>query len=110
MKYYIIGQRELVLAFKMTGVEGTVAETKSEVLEAFNKLTGRGSVTGVPAGEIPRILILSEDASALIQNEVIEWQKTGKFPLVVEIPGLNGHNPNRKSLTDTIREAVGVQI
>lgn len=110
MKYFIIGQRELVLAFKMTGVEGVVAETRNEVLEAFNKVTGKGGVLGVPSSEIPRILILSEDAAALIQKEEIEWQKTGKFPLIVEIPGLNGHNPNRKSLTDTIREAIGIQI
>lgn len=110
MKYYIIGQRELVLAFKMIGVEGVAAETRSEVLEAFNRVTGKGGNLAVPSSEIPRILILTEDAADLIQVEEIEWQKTGKFPLIVEIPGLNGHNPNRKSLTDSIREAIGIQV
>ncbi len=94
----------------MTGVEGTAAETRAEVLEAFNKVTGKGGVVGVPSSEIPRVLILTEDAADLIQAEELEWQKTGKFPLIVEIPGLNGHNPSRKSLTDAIREAVGVQV
>lgn len=110
MKFYIIGCRELVLAFKLTGVEGTVAETRAEVLEAFNRVTGKGGIANVPTGEIPRVLILTEDAASQIEEEELEWQKSGNFPLIVEIPGLNGHIEGRKSLSDAIREAIGVEI
>ena len=48
MNYYIIGQREIVLAFRMTGIEGVVAETREQVLEAFNRVTGKGGVANVP--------------------------------------------------------------
>ena len=54
MKFYIIGERELVLAFKLTGIEGCVAENRAEVLDAFNRVTGKGGVVNVPSGEIPR--------------------------------------------------------
>ena len=110
MQYYIIGQREIVLAFRMTGIEGTVADTREQVLEAFNKVTGKGGVANVPTDEIPRVLILTEEAASLIEDEEIQWQKTGKFPLIVEVPGLNGHMKDKKSLSDAIREAVGVNV
>ncbi len=110
MKFYAIGSREILLAFKLIGVEGTIAETRDEVLDAFNRVTGRGGIANVPAGEIPRVLILTEDAASQIEQEEIQWQKTGKFPLIVEIPGLNGHLKGKKSLSDSIREAIGVQV
>jgi len=110
MNYYIIGQREIVLAFRMTGIEGTVAETREQVLEAFNRVTGRGGIANVPVEQIPRVLILSEEAASLIEEEEIQWQKTGRFPLIVEVPGLNGHIAGKKTLSEAIREAVGVNV
>lgn len=110
MKFFIIGSRELVLAFKLTGVDGAIAETRSEVLEAFNRVTGKGGAEKLPSGEIPRVLILTEEAASQIEEEEIEWQKTGKFPLIVEIPGLNGHLQGKKSLSDAIKEAIGVEV
>lgn len=110
MKFYIIGEREIVLAFKLTGVEGTIAETRTEVLDAFNRVTGKGGVANVPAGEIPRVLILTEQAASQIEDEEIAWQKTGKFPLIVEVPGLDGHLKGKKSLSDAIKEAIGVEV
>lgn len=110
MKFYIIGERELVLAFKLTGVDGTIAENRNDVLEAFNRVTGKGGIANVPSGEIPKVLILTESAASQIEEEEIEWQKTGKFPLIVEIPALNGHVEGRKLLSDAIKQAVGVEI
>lgn len=110
MKFYVIGSREIVLAFKMTGIEGTAAETRQEVLEAFTRVTGKGSFANIPVDEVPRVLILTEDAASLIEEEEIEWQKTGKFPLIVEVPDINGHIEGKKSLSDAIREAVGVNV
>lgn len=100
----------MVLAFKLTGVDGTVAETRQEVLDAFNRVTGKGSSIAAPAFEVPKVLILTEGAAAAIEEEELAWQKTGKFPLIVEIPGLDGHVTGKKTLTDAIREAIGVQI
>lgn len=110
MNFYTIGEREIVLAFKMTGIDGAVAQTRSEVLEAFNRVTGRGGVMNVPSSSIPRVLILTERAASLIEDEEIEWQKTGKYPLIVEVPGLSGKIEGKKSLTDAIREAIGIQV
>lgn len=100
----------MVLAFKLTGVDGTVAETRQEVLEAFNRMTGKGGAISAPVDEVPHVLILTEGAAATIEEEEIAWQKIGKFPLIVEIPGLDGHVAGKKTLTDAIRDAIGVQV
>jgi len=110
VKFYIIGEREIVLAFRLTGVDGTIAETRTEVLDAFNRVTGKGGASSVPSGEIPRVLILTEHAASQIEKEEIAWQKTGKFPLIVEVPGLDGHLKGKKSLSDAIKEAIGVEV
>ena len=110
MKFYIIGEREIVLAFKLTGVDGTIAETRAEVLDAFNRVTGKGNVANLASHEIPRVLILTEHAASQIENEEITWQKTGKFPLIVEVPGLDGHLKGKNSLSDAIKEAIGVEV
>ena len=67
MKFYIIGERELVLAFKLTGVDGTIAENRNDVLEAFNRVIGKGGIANVPSGEIPKVLILTESAASQIE-------------------------------------------
>ena len=46
----------------------------------------------------------------MISTEVQSWQMKAKAPLIVEIPGLNGHAKGRKTLTDSIREAVGINV
>ncbi len=107
MQYFVIGERELVLAFKLVGVEGDVAVTRQEVLDAFYKVTGQGAV---PVEERPKVLILTENAASLIDEEVIAWQKKADYPLIVEIPGIHGHLEGRKTLTDAIREAVGINV
>ena len=110
MKFYIIGEREIVLAFKLTGIDGAVEQTRAEVRDSFTRVTGKGGIVNGPSGEIPRVLILTEEAASQIEDEEIAWQKTGKFPLIVEVPGLNGHLKGKKSLSDAIKEAVGVEV
>ena len=110
MKYFIIGEREMVLAFRLVGVAGAIAETRQEVLESFYRVTGKGGAASVPVDEIPHVLILTENAATLIQEEELDWQKTGQYPLIVEVPGLNGHLDGRRTLTDAIGEAIGVKV
>lgn len=110
MEYFVIAQRELVLAFKLVGVDGKSAANRREALDVFNRLTGNVIDNAMPVAERPKILILSEDVSVMLEDEVIAWQKKGEFPLIVEIPPLSGHLEGKLSLTDSIRQAVGVSV
>ena len=110
MNYFVIGEREIVLAFGLVGVQGAAAVNRAEALDAFNRVTGKGGTAGTPQDQRPKVLILTEEVSMLLEDEVIDWQKGAKYPLIVEIPGINGHLSGRKTLTDAIREAVGIQV
>lgn len=111
MEYYVIGERELVLAFGLVGVKGTYVSNRNQALDAFNKVTGKGGLVSAPVDfEIPKVLILTEDVSVMLDEEISAWQMQGKFPLIVEIPGLSGRIAGKKSLTDSIREAVGIHV
>ena len=116
MKYFLIGERELVIAFALAGVEGAVAVNRGEALEAFNRVTGHASVSAgdsvaaIPADERPKVLIITEDVAVGLEDEILQWQLEGCYPLIVEIPGIHGHLVGKKTLTDSIREAVGIHV
>jgi V/A-type H+-transporting ATPase subunit F len=101
MAFYVLGGEELVIGFRFVGVPGTAVSTVEEAREAFRSVTTAGNVT---------VLVLTEQVSALIPREVMDWQLSGAYPLVVEIPGIEGHLENRTSLIDSIREAVGLHV
>jgi V/A-type H+-transporting ATPase subunit F len=43
-------------------------------------------------------------------DTLVQWQLADRYPLVVEIPGLLGRLPGRKTLVESIREAIGVHV
>ncbi len=111
MEYFIIGERELVLGFMLAGVKGQAASNRQEALQAFQLMTGQSSSAAAPlAADRPKVLILTEDVADMLSGEVKSWQMEGKAPLIVEIPGLEGHIEGRRTLSDAIREAVGIQV
>ena len=111
MEYFIIGERELVLGFMLAGVKGAAVTNRHDALDAFHMVTGSGNLVGALAKENrPKVLILTEDVSDMLSKEVLDWQMKGEAPLIVEIPGLQGRIAGKKSLTESIREAVGIQI
>jgi len=99
--FHFLGSEELAIGFRFVGVPGTVVRTAEEAREAFLALTRRGEA---------RVAILTEDVSAMIAREVMDWQMGGAYPLVVEIPGIAGHRAGRTSLIDSIRDAVGLHV
>ncbi|MDR3284306.1 MAG: V-type ATP synthase subunit F [Treponema sp.] len=107
MEYYIIGERELTLAFGLAGVEGAIAVNREEALQAFNQVTG---ISGQAVVDRPKVLIVTEAVAVMLGEEILDWQQKSAYPLIVEIPGLQGHLEGKKTLTDAIREAVGIHV
>ncbi len=101
MAFHFIGSEELAIGFRFVGVSGTVAGTADEAREAFRTVTQRGEA---------RVLVITEEVAAMIPREVLDWQMEGRYPLVVEIPGITGHLEGRTSLIDSIRDAVGIHV
>jgi V/A-type H+-transporting ATPase subunit F len=99
--FHVIGGEEIVIGFQFIGVPGTVVHTPEEAKAAFHAVTEAGTA---------KVVILTEQAAAMIAHDVMEWQLGGAYPLIVEIPDIDGHLENRTSLIDSIREAVGLHV
>lgn len=113
MDYYVIGDREILLGFSMVGIAGTAVSNREEALAAFKRITGCDNPSTSNASDAsdsrPKILILTETVADLLEEEVIAWQMEAAYPLIVEIPGLQGHIEGRRTLSDAIRGAIGIQ-
>lgn len=115
MEYFFIGESELLTAFRFVGIGGIACHSRAEALAAFRRVT-RGWVEeaetvlpeAIPQGL--RVLILTEETADALGEELSDWQLSGEYPLVVELPGLQGRLPGRKTLVEAIRDAIGVHV
>jgi vacuolar-type H+-ATPase subunit F/Vma7 len=110
--FFVVAEEEIVLAFRMLGVAGRAASGRDEALDAFRFATGTGADPSGRAykGIGAKVLILTEGMVDLLEEEALEWQLGGGFPLLVEIPSQGQGKSGHKSLEDAVREAVGVGI
>jgi len=109
---FVVAEDEVVVAFRMVGVEGRSASGRDDALDSFRYATGSGNdSSGKPYPGIgAKILVLTHEIADLIEAEAREWQFEGDFPLIVEIPGPGKAREGRKGLVDAIREAVGIRV
>jgi len=115
--FYFLGDDELVTAFRFIGINGLAVRDSNEAVAAFRKITeGFNEAAGIvlpdslPDANNCRVLLLTEETADWLGNYIIDWQISGRYPLIVEIPGINGRLPGRKTLVDSIREAIGIHV
>jgi vacuolar-type H+-ATPase subunit F/Vma7 len=115
--YFFIGDPELVTAFRFIGIEGHAARDSGEAAAIFRRITegwvedaGVVLPDAVKGAEGCRVLILTEETAGWIEELLVNWQLSGRYPLIVEIPGIMGRMPGKKTLVDSIREAIGIHV
>ena len=101
MDFFVLGEEEIIIGFDVVGIQGKVVSTREEALYGFREAK---NLPGLKA------LIMTEDVCSFIEEEVTAWNLSGQFPLLVEIPGIQGRREGKKSLLQSIREAVGVSV
>ncbi|MDR2942501.1 MAG: V-type ATP synthase subunit F [Treponema sp.] len=109
MEFYFIGDEELVTAFRFIGIEGMAVKDANEAVEVFKDITEGAEVSGVYEPRC-QVLILTEETAEWLGDHMINWQISGRYPLIVEIPGISGRHIDRKTLVDLIREAIGIHV
>jgi len=103
MDFFVLGDEDVVLSFKFIGIQGKMVETKDDLIDEFNRiLNGDYGVIAV--------LIITEKLSILIEEKIMEHQLSGEYPLIVEIPDMEGHIEGKKSMLDLIKKAIGLSV
>ena len=113
MDYFFLGEPELVTAFRFVGIAGYSVNGADDARAAFRRITESYDETAgtvLPDMESCRVLIITEEVADWLGDSLVEWQLADRYPLIVELPGLMGRIADRKSLSDSIREAIGVRI
>jgi V/A-type H+-transporting ATPase subunit F len=101
MKFYVIGDEETVLGFRLVGVGGRVVWGSDEALAALKE--------AVKDREIGVVLITEKIAATI--RDAVEARLYGLgFPLVLEIPDSSGPDPGRLDIEEVVRKAIGVSI
>ncbi len=101
MKIRVIGSQDAVLGFALVGVQGEAvadAEALDQAIDAAFK------------DEKVGIVLITEDVAAYDRERVEHLMATSATPLVVEIPGPGGPEPDRPSLSEMIKQTIGVKI
>ena len=117
MDFYFIGDSELVTAFRFIGIKGTTVRGPEEAASLFRRITegwveeaGVSLPGSLSESENCKVLLITEEVADWLGHLLIKWQISGSYPLIVEIPGIAGRLSNRKTLVDSIREAIGINV
>ena len=98
---FILGDEDTITGFGLAGIAGETASSGREALEKFTRLI---QIQGL------KILIVTRPVGEWIRDEMTRHRMRMRFPLIVEIPDAKGDLAYRESLTDIIRQAIGISI
>lgn len=101
MKFFLLSDNtDALIGMRLAGVEGARVTTAAEAEKQLQR---------VRADEEIGILLLTPGAAALCPETVAEL-KRGNRPLPVEIPDGDGNTRTGDSITEYIRNAVGIKL
>lgn len=101
MQFFVIGDEDTVLGFRLAGVEGDIVRTPEETRDSLERAFQKPQ-----AG----IIIMTERAAESVRQQVDQYVYKSELPLIIEIPDLRGPMEGRKTVKEMIRQAVGVQL
>ncbi len=102
MKSFLISdKRDALVGMRLAGIDGVLALTREEVLDAVKKAVKNEDIG---------ILILTENLVDLVEEEILKLKLKAKRPLIVEIPGRHGSTRSADKITNYIRDSVGIHI
>ena len=101
MKLMVIGHPDAVLGFSLAGIRGRVATSAAEANLALDE-----TLTLPEVG----IILITDDAAAMIKARMEQLKMHSTIPLVVEIPAPEGVRPHNPPLGEVVKRAIGIKI
>jgi V/A-type H+-transporting ATPase subunit F len=101
MRIAVIGHPEAVLGFSLVGVRGQAATSVEEVNRALDSALALPDVG---------LILVTEDAARLIEARMAHLKLRSNVPLVVELPGPQGVQPDQPSLSDMVQRVIGIKL
>ncbi len=101
MEFYVIGDPDTVLGFSLAGIEGRDVKDSREALAAIKETLGYQDIG---------ILLITERIAHELRDEIDSVMLARKFPLIVEIPDVDGPMEEKTTISDLVKSAIGIKI
>lgn len=102
MRIYLISDNKDTLhGLRLAGIKGEIVHERSEVKQTLNKL--------IKDKEIG-IILVTEKAALLIQEEIKEIKLNKPYPLIVEIPDRHGSNKENDYIMNYVKNSIGIKV
>ena len=102
MRYFLISNNvDTQTGFRLAGIEGVVVHKPQEVQEALDHALSTPDIG---------VVLLAEGLVPLCRQRVDDIKLRRHKPLLVEIPDRHGTNRLPDSITQYVREAIGIKI
>ncbi len=102
MKFYCISDNiDTQIGMRLAGIEGVVVHQPEEVSQELEKACRQEDIG---------IVLISNKLMKLCPDLIYDIKLHRKFPLVVEIPDRHGDAHISDTITNYVREAIGVKI
>jgi len=101
MHVVVIGHQDAVWGFALVGVRGYAATSEQELNQALDQALADPQIG---------IILVTEDVAALADQRISSLKAYSNTPIVLEIPGPDGHQENRPSLAEIVLQTTGVRV
>lgn len=102
MKFFVISDNiDTCMGMRMTGIEGVVVHEQNEVEQQLKK---------VFADQDIGIVLMTQKIINLCPDVVYNYKLNHKSPLIVEIPDRHATSNISNSISNYIKEAVGIVL
>ncbi len=101
MKMIVIGHPQAVLGLSLVGLDGVAATSPAEANRALDSAL---------AAEDVGVVLVTEDAAAMVGPRMDQLKQRSTAPLVVEVPAPGGSRKGQPSLGEVVFRAIGVKL
>ena len=102
MKFFLLSDNiDTQMGMRLAGVDGVVVHTEEEVKEALSK-----AVSDPEVG----IVLMTKKLIDLCKSTVYELNLTCDRPLIVEIPDRHATSKISDTISEYVKEAVGIKL
>jgi V/A-type H+-transporting ATPase subunit F len=102
MKFLVIGDKDTVTGFSLTGIEGLVVNSKTETVKALQKVIHRQDIG---------VILITERLAREIQKTIdslLSYRK--KCHLILQIPDVHRSMPVKHTVEEFVLSALGIKV
>ena len=101
MRYFVIGDEDSVVGFRLAGVDGVVVDNRADAEASFDAVLEDNDYG---------IIIITERIAEIIRDRVDRYVFAEQFPLILEIPDRTGRLEGRLGMREMVNKAIGISM